>query len=139
MFCAVARFFRPGYHNNLIGSWLPALDGVVEKLERGAKVADVGCGHGWSTVTRPWAGCRAQRRNGSHRRRTWALQGALCQGGYDGRGTRCRGDRARVEVVADEFGVWESLGHWVGEPLAQVAFVDSHRRGAQARRCARRH
>jgi hypothetical protein len=32
MFCAVARFFRPGYHNNLIGAWLPALDGVVEKL-----------------------------------------------------------------------------------------------------------
>jgi ubiquinone/menaquinone biosynthesis C-methylase UbiE len=50
MFCAVARFFRPGYHNNLISSWLPALDGVVEKLNRGAKVADVGCGHGWSTV-----------------------------------------------------------------------------------------
>ena len=44
------RFFRPGYHNHLIGSWLPALDGVVEKLERGAKVAGVGCGHGWSTV-----------------------------------------------------------------------------------------
>jgi SAM-dependent methyltransferase len=50
MFCAVARFFRPGYHNNLVGSWLPALDGVVEKLNRGAKVADIGCGHGWSTV-----------------------------------------------------------------------------------------
>ena len=50
MFCAVARFFRPGYKNNLVSAWLPALDGVVEKLERGAKVADVGCGHGWSTV-----------------------------------------------------------------------------------------
>src|SRR5262245_30703029 len=50
MFCAVARFFRPGYHNNLVSSWLPALDGVVAKLERGAKVADIGCGHGWSTV-----------------------------------------------------------------------------------------
>lgn len=50
MFCAVARFFRPGYHNNLVPAWLPALDGVVAKLERGAKVADVGCGHGWSTV-----------------------------------------------------------------------------------------
>jgi SAM-dependent methyltransferase len=49
-FCAVARFFRPGYQNNLVSNWLPALDGVVEKLERGAKVADVGCGHGWSTV-----------------------------------------------------------------------------------------
>jgi len=50
MFCAVARFFRPGYHNNLIQSWLPALDGVVAKLQRGATVADVGCGHGWSAV-----------------------------------------------------------------------------------------
>jgi SAM-dependent methyltransferase len=50
MFCAVARFFRPGYHNHLVKEWLPALDGVVAKLERGARVADVGCGHGWSTV-----------------------------------------------------------------------------------------
>ena len=50
LFCATARFFRPGYHNNLVNNWLPALDGVVEKLDRGAKVADVGCGHGWSTV-----------------------------------------------------------------------------------------
>jgi SAM-dependent methyltransferase len=50
MFCAVARFFRPGYRNNLVSNWLPALDGVVPKLEKGAAVADVGCGHGWSTV-----------------------------------------------------------------------------------------
>jgi 2-polyprenyl-3-methyl-5-hydroxy-6-metoxy-1,4-benzoquinol methylase len=50
LFCAVARFFRPGYHNHLVKEWLPALDGVVGKLERGAAVADVGCGHGWSTV-----------------------------------------------------------------------------------------
>ncbi|TIV24113.1 MAG: class I SAM-dependent methyltransferase, partial [Mesorhizobium sp.] len=41
---------RPGYNANLIGSWLPALDGMVEKLERGIDVADVGCGHGTSTV-----------------------------------------------------------------------------------------
>ena len=50
MFCAVARFFRPGYHNSLVSAWLPALDGVAKKLEAGARVADVGCGHGWSTV-----------------------------------------------------------------------------------------
>lgn len=50
LFCAVARFFRPSYHNHLVNSWLPALDGVVAKLARGAKVADVGCGHGVSTV-----------------------------------------------------------------------------------------
>jgi SAM-dependent methyltransferase len=50
LFCAIARFFRPGYHNHLVEEWLPALDGVKAKLERGAKVADVGCGCGYSTV-----------------------------------------------------------------------------------------
>jgi 2-polyprenyl-3-methyl-5-hydroxy-6-metoxy-1,4-benzoquinol methylase len=44
------RFFRAGYNANLVDSWLPALDGVVEKLEAGAKVADLGCGHGASTI-----------------------------------------------------------------------------------------
>jgi SAM-dependent methyltransferase len=44
------RFFRPGYNANLLTSWLPALDGVVARLERGACVADVGCGHGASTI-----------------------------------------------------------------------------------------
>jgi 2-polyprenyl-3-methyl-5-hydroxy-6-metoxy-1,4-benzoquinol methylase len=44
------RFFRPGYNAHLIAEWLPALDGVVDKLERGARVADVGCGHGASTI-----------------------------------------------------------------------------------------
>jgi SAM-dependent methyltransferase len=50
MFSGTERFFRPGYRAHLVSSWLPALDGVVAKLERGAKVADVGCGHGASTV-----------------------------------------------------------------------------------------
>ena len=44
------RFFRPGYNANLIDAWLPALDGVVSKLTTGARVADVGCGHGSSTI-----------------------------------------------------------------------------------------
>ncbi len=50
MFDGCERFFRPGYNASLIPAWLPALDGVVEKLERGAKVADIGCGHGSSTI-----------------------------------------------------------------------------------------
>jgi 2-polyprenyl-3-methyl-5-hydroxy-6-metoxy-1,4-benzoquinol methylase len=50
LFCGVAKFFRPGYHAHLVNEWLPALDGVTEKLTRGAKVADIGCGHGLSTI-----------------------------------------------------------------------------------------
>lgn len=50
LFRGTERFFRPGYNANLVSTWLPALDGVVERLQRGATVADVGCGHGSSTV-----------------------------------------------------------------------------------------
>ena len=50
LFCATARFFRPGYRANLVGQWMPALEGVVDKLTKGGTVADVGCGHGVSTV-----------------------------------------------------------------------------------------
>jgi SAM-dependent methyltransferase len=50
LFCGTERFFRPMYAANLVESWLPALDGLMEKLEAGAKVADVGCGHGSSTI-----------------------------------------------------------------------------------------
>lgn len=50
LFSGTERFFRPGYRAHLVSEWLPALDGVVPRLEQGAKVADVGCGHGASTV-----------------------------------------------------------------------------------------
>ena len=50
LFFGTERFFRPNYENNLLSAWIPALDGVVEKLKAGAKVADVGCGHGASTL-----------------------------------------------------------------------------------------
>ncbi len=50
LFHGTERFFRAGYNAHLLGEWLPALDGVVEKLARNGKVADVGCGHGASTV-----------------------------------------------------------------------------------------
>ncbi len=50
LFRGTERFFRPGYRGHLVGEWIPALEGVQEKLERGARVADVGCGHGASTI-----------------------------------------------------------------------------------------
>src|ERR1035437_9914593 len=50
LFEGTERFFRPNYAANLVNNWIPALDGVKEKLEKGATVADVGCGHGSSTI-----------------------------------------------------------------------------------------
>jgi SAM-dependent methyltransferase len=50
VFHGCEKFFRPGYAANLMSSWIPALDGVKEKLEAGARVADVGCGLGASTI-----------------------------------------------------------------------------------------
>jgi 2-polyprenyl-3-methyl-5-hydroxy-6-metoxy-1,4-benzoquinol methylase len=50
LFSGTERFFRPGYGAHLLSEWLPALEGVKAKLERGAKVADVGCGHGVTTI-----------------------------------------------------------------------------------------
>jgi SAM-dependent methyltransferase len=50
LYCGVAAFYRNAYRGSLVSEWLPALDGVTEKLERGALVADVGCGYGHSTT-----------------------------------------------------------------------------------------
>jgi len=50
LFAGTERFFRPGYVANLVSQWLPALEGVEARLHAGARVADVGCGHGASTV-----------------------------------------------------------------------------------------
>ena len=50
LFTGTERFFRPGYAANLVSAWIPALEGVEAKLQSGARVADVGCGHGASTI-----------------------------------------------------------------------------------------
>lgn len=50
LYCGVAAFYRNAYRGSLVAQWLPALDGVVERLEEGILVADIGCGYGHSTV-----------------------------------------------------------------------------------------
>jgi 2-polyprenyl-3-methyl-5-hydroxy-6-metoxy-1,4-benzoquinol methylase len=50
LFHGTERFFRAGYNANLLSAWLPALDGVIQRLSNGARAADVGCGHGASTI-----------------------------------------------------------------------------------------
>jgi ubiquinone/menaquinone biosynthesis C-methylase UbiE len=50
VFSGCEKFFRPGYHAHLVAEWIPALEGIQPRLEQGARVADIGCGHGASTV-----------------------------------------------------------------------------------------
>ena len=50
LFCGTEKFFSPSYEGNLLSSWIPSMNGVKEKLEKGAKVADIGCGHAASTI-----------------------------------------------------------------------------------------
>lgn len=50
LFCGTEKFFSPSYEGNLLDNWLTSLDGVVEKLQQGVKVADIGCGHAASTI-----------------------------------------------------------------------------------------
>ena len=50
LYCGVATFYRNAYQASLVSEWLPTLEGVVEKLQQGAKVADIGCGHGHSAL-----------------------------------------------------------------------------------------
>ncbi|HUD90927.1 class I SAM-dependent methyltransferase [Sphingobium sp.] len=50
LFCATGAFFRPGYVNNIVQAWIPALDGVEARLHAGIRVADIGCGVGFSTL-----------------------------------------------------------------------------------------
>lgn len=50
LFCATGAFFRPGYVNNIVQAWIPALDGVEQQLRNGGTVADIGCGVGFSTL-----------------------------------------------------------------------------------------
>ena len=60
LFCATGAFFRPGYVNNIVQTWIPSLDGVSAKLAANAKVADIGCGVGFSTILMAQAYPRTQ-------------------------------------------------------------------------------
>jgi SAM-dependent methyltransferase len=119
------RFFRPGYRANLVDAWLPALDGVVPKLEEGGRVADVGCGHGASTIlmaeafpSSTFTGFDAHEPSITAARKRAADQGV--------------GDRARFEVAtAQDFpGSYDLVCffdclHDMGDPVGACAHVRS--------------
>ena len=128
LFEGTERLFAPGYRRDLVPSWLPALDGVVRKLEAGARVADVGCGHGISTLVMAEA------------------YPASSFVGYDAHDGSVRTARARAEAAGIGNAAFETAGateydggefdlvcffdalHDMGDPAAAVR----HARGALA-------
>jgi 2-polyprenyl-3-methyl-5-hydroxy-6-metoxy-1,4-benzoquinol methylase len=124
LFCGTELFFRPGYVANLVPSWLPALDGVNEKLQAGARVADIGCGHGASTIVMAQAYPQSEFFGSDyHEPSVQAAREAAQRAGVS--------DRAQFEVAgAKDFSgsnydlvcVFDAL-HDMGDPVGAAAHV----------------
>jgi SAM-dependent methyltransferase len=124
LFAGTERFFRPGYAANLVSSWIPALDGVQAKLQRGGRVADVGCGHGASTILMAQAFPNSEFIGFDyHRPSIEHAHQAAVEAGLD--------DRVRFEVAsAKEYpgGPYELVAmfdclHDMGDPVGAAAHV----------------
>jgi SAM-dependent methyltransferase len=127
VFAGCERFFRPGYSANLVASWLPALDGVVEKLRAGGRIADIGCGHGASSLLMaaefPHATVDA---SDYHAESVAAARKRAAEEGFD--------DRVRFEVASaqtfsggpyDLVTTFDAL-HDMGDPLGAAKHVREH-------------
>ncbi|MGX1854839.1 methyltransferase domain-containing protein [Streptomyces sp. NBC_01456] len=109
LFAGTATFFRPGYAAALVPEWLTALDGVVEKLEHGARVADIGCGYGYSTALMAQAFPRSRFRGFDfHRPSVEAARGIAAERGLD--------DRVSFEVATAQ--------DFPGEDFDLITFFD---------------
>jgi SAM-dependent methyltransferase len=110
LFEGTERFFRPGYAVNLVPTWIPALEGVQAKLEKGGRVADVGCGHGSSTLlmAKAFPASRFVGFDYHDRSIDWAREAAKREG---------LGDRVSFEVA--------SAKDYPGTGYDLVAFFDS--------------
>jgi SAM-dependent methyltransferase len=124
LFTGTERFFRPGYAANLVTSWIPALDGIQAKLEAGALVADVGCGHGASTILMAQAYPRSEFVGFDyHQASIEHARTAAAQAGLDGRVTfevatakRYPGDGYDLVMMFDCL-------HDMGDPVGAAAHV----------------
>ncbi|HSM14164.1 MAG TPA: methyltransferase domain-containing protein, partial [Thermoanaerobaculia bacterium] len=119
LYCGVASFYRNAYRGSLLPEWLPALDGVVERLEAGIAVADVGCGHGHSTLLMAEAFPRSRFRGfDAHPASIEAARGHAGESGLDGRAAF---EVARAtDYPGEGYGLicfFDSL-HDMGDPVA---------------------
>jgi SAM-dependent methyltransferase len=124
LFTGTARFFKPSYLMNLVQSWLPALEGVVEKLEAGARVADVGCGQGTSTIIMAQAYPNSQFRGFDyHEESIEAARKAAARAGVGG---RCSFEVAPSKTYPgsdyDLVAFFDCL-HDMGDPVGAAAHV----------------
>jgi SAM-dependent methyltransferase len=124
VFHGCEKFFRPGYAANLVSSWIPALEGVKQKLEAGAKVADVGCGKGASTILMAKAFPESRFYGFDYHEKS--VEGARESAKREG-----LGDRATFEVAAakeypgtgyDLVAVFDCL-HDMGDPVGAAKHV----------------
>jgi SAM-dependent methyltransferase len=127
LFTGTERFFRPGYAANLISSWIPALDGVQAKLESGGLVADVGCGHGASTILMAQAFPRSEFVGFDyHEASIQQARRAAADAGLDGRVSfevaPAKGYRARPPDGYDLVAMFDCL-HDMGDPVGAAAHV----------------
>jgi 2-polyprenyl-3-methyl-5-hydroxy-6-metoxy-1,4-benzoquinol methylase len=124
LFRGTERFFRAGYAGHLVPDWLPALTGVCEKLERGARVADVGCGHGASTIVMARAFPQSTFTGFDyHRPSVEQARAAAREAGVE---ARCRFEVADARSYAgtgyDLIAVFDCL-HDMGDPVGVARYV----------------
>jgi SAM-dependent methyltransferase len=126
VFTGCERFFRPGYVNFLASTWIPALDGVAERLEQGTTVADIGCGYGDSTVALARAYPRS--RFTGIDPHEGSLEGARKNAADAGVGDRVTFERATAKELTGSYGLiafFDCL-HDLGDPVGALRSAREH-------------
>jgi SAM-dependent methyltransferase len=125
LYGGVAAFYRNGYRASLVSSWLPALDGVVDRLQEGIDVADVGCGHGYSTVLMAEAFPRSRFHGFDVHEESIATARRVA--GDAGLTDRVRFDVARADAYPGRYGLicfFDCL-HDMGDPVGAARYAAS--------------
>ncbi len=123
LFHGVERFFRPGYNANLVSAWIPALDGVQARLERGVQVADIGCGYGASTIILAKAFPRSTFVGFDYHRTS--IESARQRAAENGVADRARFEVATAKSYPGNYDLVVSLDclHDMGDPMGAAAHV----------------